>query len=54
MKTMYKYNNTRYQFYADDTQLYLLTQINISSRLTIQKWMYSSMLIENPDKTEFI
>ena len=58
-----KYPNLFYHFYADDTQLYFYLSpksdsscfYNLQSCLSdIQKWMSSSKLKLNPDKTEFI
>ena len=53
----------KYHFYADDTQLFIhishknaalaFNKLN-SCLLDVQKWMSSSMLKLNPDKTEFI
>ena len=53
----------KYHFYADDTQLFIhishknaalaFDKLN-SCLLDVQKWMSSSMLKLNPDKTEFI
>jgi hypothetical protein len=57
------YDNLKYHFYADDTQLYFHISPN-SSKLDfaqlqsclvdIQMWMTANMLKLNPDKTEFI
>ena len=52
----------KYHFYADDTQLFIhmshknaaLAFDELNSCLDVQKWMLSSMLKLNPDKTEFI
>ena len=53
----------KYHFYADDTQLFIhISHKNAalafnklkSCLLDVQKWMSSSMLKLNPDKTEFI
>ena len=50
--------DTKYHFYADDTQLFIyMSHQNAalnSCLLVVQKWMSSSMLKLNPDKTEFI
>ena len=55
--------DNKYHFYADDTQLFIhmshknaalaFDKLN-SCLLDVQKWMLSSMLKLNPDKTEFI
>ena len=52
-----------FQFYADDTQLYVhLTHKNVASALDklshcledVKRWLYTNKLKLNPDKTEFI
>ena len=52
-----------FQFYADDTQLYVhLTHKNVASALDklshcledIKRWLFTNKLKLNPDKTEFI
>jgi hypothetical protein len=57
------YDNVKYHFYADDTQLYYHISAETASRdfaqlqkclVDIQTWMSSNMLKLNPDKTEFI
>jgi hypothetical protein len=57
------YENLKYHFYADDTQLYFHISPNSTIQnfnqlqnclVDIQKWMSSNKLKLNPDKTEFI
>ena len=62
-KIISSHESIRYHFYADDTQLYVqITPENFTTSFSIlqncfsdvQKWMASSRLKLNPDKTEFI
>ena len=62
-KIISKYENIKFHFYADDTQLYFHLSPNStreeflslqSCLLDIKNWMNSSKLKLNPDKTEFI
>ena len=63
IKVIGTHPDIKYHFYADDTQLFIhmshknatqaFDKLN-SCLLNVQKWMLSSMLKLNPDKTEFI
>ena len=60
---LYNHPGISFQFYADDTQLYVhLTHKNVASALDklshciedVKRWLSTNKLKLNPDKTEFI
>ena len=60
---VYNHPGISFQFYADDTQLYVhLTHKNVASALDklshcledVKRWLSTNKLKLNPDKTEFI